>query len=270
MNQNKKLSSPWHKKLYGPLQIRETLNAPRYHKTAKTDVEFLIQSLKLNKNHNILDVPCGAGRHTLCFGKKGFFVTGVEINKHCLKLAQKNCRNLKTVAIKKANMKNLSWAKNKFDLVINLYTSFGYFKTDKENQSFLYELVKSVKPGGHLVIQTINRDWLLKVFSPVDWSESPHSYYMHGRKYDPKTNYMEGYNFYLDKKSGKGEKAYHRIRLYSISEMKKLLSSTGLVSLKVFANTKAEAVNKYSSDHPLFIGKKPKRKIGKKNQPLRE
>ena len=255
----RKPSNFWHKKLYGPIHTRENINAPIYHKAAKKEVEFLIQTLKLDKSQAILDVPCGAGRHSLVFGKKGFSVVGVDINDLCVKLAKKNCHGLKKVQVKKGDMKKLGWAKNKFDLVINLYTSFGYFETDKKNRESLYELVKAVKPGGQVVIQTMNRDWLLRVFYPVQWEENSRYSYLAGRKYDPKTHYIEGYIFFIDKKSGQGESIYHRIRLYSINEIKKLLKSAGLVNVKVFGNFKGDRLNKYSSSHPIYIGKKPKK-----------
>ncbi|MCZ0931560.1 MAG: hypothetical protein OXJ52_00170 [Oligoflexia bacterium] len=156
-------------------------------------------------------------------------------------------------------MKKLGWAKGKFDLVINLYTSFGYFKTDKENKEALYELVRAVKPGGYLVIQTINRDCLLKVFRPFQWEENSRYSSIAGREYDSKTHYIESYNIFLDKKSGQGESSYNRIRLYSMAEMKRLLKSAGLMNLKVLGNFKGDRPNKYSSFHLVYIGKKPKK-----------
>ena len=254
----KKLFNSWHKTLYGPIHARENINAPAYHKKAKKEVKFLIQTFKLDKSQTILDVACGTGRHSLIFGKKGFSTTGVDINDLCVRLAKKNCKGLKTVQIKKGDMKKLGWAKNKFDLVINLYTSFGYFKTDKENKKSLNELVKAVRPGGRLVIQTMNRDWLLKVYCPVQWEENTRYSYLAGRKYDSKTHYTEGYICFVDKKTGQGEMSYHRIRLYSIDEMKKLLKLAGLVNIKMFGNIEGGPLNKYSSSHPVYIGKKPK------------
>ncbi|MCZ0931561.1 MAG: class I SAM-dependent methyltransferase [Oligoflexia bacterium] len=91
----KKLSNSWHKKLYGPIHARENINAPIYHKSAKKEAQFLIQFLKLDQSQTILDAPCGTGRHTLAFGKKGFSVTGVDINDLCLKLAKKIVMGLK-------------------------------------------------------------------------------------------------------------------------------------------------------------------------------
>ena len=255
----KKLSHSWHKKLYGPIHIRENINSPIYHKSAKKQVGFLIQALNLNNSQTILDVACGTGRHALAFGKKGFSVVGLDINDLCVQFAKKNCRQIKAVKIKKGDMRKLGFAKSKFDLVISLYTSFGYFKTDKENKESLYELVKAVRPGGRLVIQTMNRDWLLRSFQPVTFEESFRYFYLAGRKYNPKTHYIEGYSFFIDKKSRQGEPSYHRVRLYSIDEMKKLLKSAGLVSIKVLGNFKRERLSKYKSSHPIYIGKKPKK-----------
>ena len=69
---NKNLSYSWHKRLYDSQTIHFTINAPEYKKKAKEEVNFLINILHLNqKEHSILDIPCGAGRHCLPFGEKG-------------------------------------------------------------------------------------------------------------------------------------------------------------------------------------------------------
>lgn len=233
-------SDSWQKTLYGSIFARLNLDSLPRHKTAKKEIEFLIHSLKLQKDQSILDVPCGTGRHTLALAKKGYSVTGIDINDICLKLAQENCQGMKNVKIKKGNMAQLNWAKGKFHTVLNMYTSFGYFRTDRKNKTVLKGLVQALKPGGQIIIQTINRDWLLRVFTPFNWWENSRFLLISKRKFYEKTKYIEAYQAVLCKKSGLWEKSCHRIRLYSIPEMKTLLRETGLKRIRVFKDSSGD------------------------------
>ena len=157
----------WQKTMYGEFSATLHLNSPTSHQKARKEVEFFIKTLGLKKNQMILDIPCGSGRHTLALAKKGFSVVGVDINDVCLKQARKNCKDMKNVQIKKGDMSHLTWAERKFDVLLNLFSSFGFFKMERENKEVLKGFIKALNPGGKIVIQTINREYVLKKFYPI-------------------------------------------------------------------------------------------------------
>lgn len=66
-------------------------------------------------------------------------------------------------------MSHLEWAEGKFDVILNLFSSFGFFKMERENKKVLKAFVQALKPGGKIVIQTINRECVLKNFIPFCW-----------------------------------------------------------------------------------------------------
>ena len=247
----------WRKTMYGSAYAKLSLDTPLKRKTAEKEAQFLARALNLQKGQTILDVPCGAGRHTAAFAKKGFAVTGLDINDNCLELARKNSKDIKTAKIRKGNMARLNWAKEKFDALLNLYTSFGYFKTDRENREVLEGFAQALKPGGRLAIQTVNREWLLRVFVPFGWEEDSKTLLISRREYNSKTKYMEVHQAFLRKKPKKREKSYHRIRLYSISEIKALLREAGLKKIKVFEGVSGSKALRFHSSHPIYIAEKP-------------
>ena len=256
MNNFKNFNS-WQKTMYGDFSTKLHLNSPASHKKAKQEVNFLIHILKLQKKHSILDVPCGTGRHTLALAQKGYSVVGLDINDICLKQARQTCRNMKNVQIKKGNMSRLIWTRGKFDILINMFSSFGFFKTEKENKQVLKGFIKTLKHGGQIVIQTINREYVLADFSPFQWKENAKFHIVSKRKYEPKTKYIESHQVFLCKKSKLWEKSYHRVRLYSISEMKTLLKESGLKKIKIFGNSSGDLAQRHYSSHPIYIAQVP-------------
>ena len=255
---SKTIKTPeWHKNLYDKWFIDDQLNSPYFRKYAQAEADFLVKKLKLKSGMSLLDVPCGAGRHAVEFAKLGINVTAIDINTECLKYTRKNCKGLPVTA-QKADMRDLSQYREKYDVATNLFTSFGYFPTDEENEMILKELISTLKPGGKLALHLINRDWLMKVFRPVDWKIKGDVLELEARKYDPKTKYNESYLIILNQKTGKAKSYYHRTRLYSKSEIVRLLKRCGLKNVKVYPACSTESFTKQENSHPLYVGQKLK------------
>lgn len=247
----------WHKKLYDKWFINDQLNSPYFKDFASKEVDFLFEKLSLQPGMSLLDVPCGAGRHSAEFAKKGVKVTAVDINLECLKFTKKNCKKLQ-VKVLPGDMKKLSKFKGKFDATTNLFTSFGYFQTDEENEQVMKQLVSTLRPKGKLAIHLINRDWLMKVFRPVDWKIKGNTLELEARKYDPKTKYNESYLIIMNLKTGKAKSYYHRTRLYSKNEITKMMKKFGLKNIKVYPACSEKSFTNQNDSHPLYIGEKVK------------
>lgn len=249
-----KHSNKWHTSLYDTLFAKIGLDSKEMHSRAEKEARFVARATRLPTDATILDIPCGTGRHAKALSKLGYAVTGVDINSDCLKLARKNCP--KNVSLKRGDMKKLSWARGKFDAVINMFTSFGYFSTDSENEAVLGQMVNCLKPDGRLVIQTINREFLLTIFDPARWGETQTYYHQEATRYDPKTKYVESQKIIIEKGSGRGHRYYHRARLYSAPELKALMRKCGLSKIKVYGDADGNKLDRLKSSHPIYIGTK--------------
>lgn len=249
-------SNKWHRTLYGQFFARVGLDSKARHQQATDEARFLVEALEIKAGSHILDAPCGTGRHALVLAKLGMSVTGIDISEACIKLARANCRGRQNIFIKTGDMKHLRWAEGKFDVVLNMFSSFGYFKSDLENKKVLKGFYNSIRPGGRVVIQTINRDWLLKIFDPARWGETPQYSWQEGTRYDPKTKYVEAQRIFVNKKTHRAEISYNRMRVYSISEMKSLMKEVGFSGIKVYGDIKGGQVNKFQSTHPIYVGTK--------------
>lgn len=248
-------SNKWHKNMYDKWFASSTLNSPELLQQAINESQFIVNKTKLKKNSLILDVPCGTGRHAVSLANRGHLVTAIDISKDCIKIAKKE-NNHKLVNFSIGDMANLKKHYEEFDLTLNLFSSFGYFQTDQENEATLKEMYKTLKPGGQLCLQTINRDWLLTIFTKNGWSENKAEFILQERDYNSKTFYNTNRMIVINKKSGKSKEYYHRIRLYSKDELVKLIKKVGFKKVQVFGSEKGEKFSKLKSARPYYFAKK--------------
>jgi len=112
----------------------------------------LTSYLNLKKGSKLLDLPCGKGRHSIYLNSLGFNVTGADLSKNSIKHA-KYFEN-DTLNFEVHDMREPF--KTKFDAILNLFTSFGYFDQDKMNIEVLKNLKNGLSKDGVLVIDFMN------------------------------------------------------------------------------------------------------------------
>lgn len=247
-------SNNWHKDMYDHYFADSTLNSEALRKKAIDEVDLIIKQTQM-KGASVLDVPCGTGRHAYLLAKKGFHVTGVDISEACLKIAKENWIH-PNLSYQIGDMSNLKNFKGQFDLVLNLFTSFGYFATDKQNEQVLKQLYNSLNDGGTLVLNLINRNWLLKIYSVNDWQESGDKYILNRRKYDPQTHYNEAWMKVIDKKTKNEVDYYYQNRLYSKTEIVTLLKNLGFKKVTIVGDHFGNKFSETKSSHPFFFAQK--------------
>ncbi|GGD92761.1 class I SAM-dependent methyltransferase [Planktosalinus lacus] len=130
----------------------------RDYKEAESFMKNLTRFLGLSKGDSILDLACGRGRHSVSLNKKGFDVTGVDISPASIVYA-KDFEN-DTLHFKVHDMCKPFPAK--FDAVLNLFTSFGYFEKEEDNLRTLHAIKSNLKENGKGVIDFMNVEFVLQ------------------------------------------------------------------------------------------------------------
>lgn len=140
-------------------------NSPYYHllyrhrneKDAGLFSDHLIANLQLPAGAKVLDLGCGRGRHSMYLNQKGFTVTGMDISEDNIRF----CRRFENAGLSFfVHDMRKRFAINEYDLVLNLFTSFGFFETDDENRKALANACRALKKGGRLVIDYLNTSYL--------------------------------------------------------------------------------------------------------------
>jgi SAM-dependent methyltransferase len=149
-------------------------NSPYYHllyrhrSPAEADsfvqrlAPWLHTQLSPQKPAQLLDLACGAGRHSHALARHGFIVTGLDLAPDSIAQAREH-RGADTAAdatppqFVVGDMRALPFADQTFDVILNLFTSFGYFEDPAEDRQVIQEIGRCLKPGGLFVLDHINR-----------------------------------------------------------------------------------------------------------------
>jgi SAM-dependent methyltransferase len=147
------------------------------------EVSVIWRALDLAPGLEVLDLACGNGRIANALAARGCLVTGLDITAAFVELAQRSAAAAGlTVAYHLGDMRALPWT-NRFDRIVNWRTAFGYF-SDEENRQVLDEAYRTLKPGGKLLLELNNRDWLLKNFQRASVVTRDGNYLADQRHYD--------------------------------------------------------------------------------------
>jgi len=139
----------------------EWFDTPYYHilysnrddREAEVFLTNLSAFLSMKPGSSVLDLPCGKGRHAVYLNQKGFQVEGADLSANSILEAQKTKASGLSFRVHDIRQ---PYATGKFDYVFNLFTSFGYFDREEENEQAFATLVSAMSPEGTLVIDFMN------------------------------------------------------------------------------------------------------------------
>jgi SAM-dependent methyltransferase len=150
------------------------------------EVAVIWQRLDLHAGMAVLDLACGNGRIANALGRRGCLVTGLDITPAFLEQAKQMAAAEEPMATYHlGDMRTLPWTAH-FDAIVNWMSAYGYFG-DEENRQVLGEAHRALKPGGKLLLELNNRDWVLKNFQRSSVVERDGNYLVDQRHYDVST-----------------------------------------------------------------------------------
>ena len=135
--------SPYYHKLY----------FNRNEKEAADFIHRLLVHLNPVKDSMMLDVACGLGRHSKILANEGFDVTGIDLSTNSI--AKARLSETSNLHFFQHDMRLPFWI-NYFNYAFNFFTSFGYFKSEREHYNAIRTISNSLKPNGVLVMDYLN------------------------------------------------------------------------------------------------------------------
>jgi SAM-dependent methyltransferase len=209
-------------------------------------IDLVERIIKPEKNSKILDLACGNGRVTNEFARRGYSLTGIDLSEQLLDLAKvKSLSSGLKIDFILTDMRNLNF-QNYFDIIINIFTSFGYFKSDLENEKVISQVYRSLKKDGWFVFDFLNSKYVIKNFEPENIIEIDNI-----RIHQKREIYLNRINKLITiSKNGIERKYFESVRLYDKKDLEKLLNSNKFVIQNYFGDYEG---NDFSEDSERLI-----------------
>jgi SAM-dependent methyltransferase len=184
---------------------------------APEEVDNLVSLCRPKAGASVLDLCCGPGRHSLELARRGFSVTGVDRTKRYLEEARRKAKKegLGVEFIQKDMRKFLR--PKAFDMALNLFTSFGFFEDQKEDELVAKNVFRSLKNGGVFVVDIMGKEIIARIFQERDWHR------------------VNG-GIMLLVKGGRVEEFSFSLRPYSAAELVRLLTDCGFSRTEVYGS----------------------------------
>lgn len=214
-------------------------------------IDNLLNYLNPSNDANFLDLACGKGRHARYLAEKSYYVTGVDLSEESIKAASEFENEKLEFFIH--DMRK-AFRVNYYDAILNLFTSFGYFNSDKEHIDTLKNIEKGLYPEGIFVLDFMNTQRISESLVPEESIEK------HGLRFD----IMRGLDsqwiikeIYIED-GDENHMFREQVRNFNLDTLSEMVKSVGMEIQDVFGSYDLDSFEPSTSDRCILICKKPK------------
>lgn len=235
----------------------EWFDSPYYHilyrhrndTEAQEFIDNLLNFLQPGKRAKILDLACGKGRHSIYLNEKGFDVTGIDLSAKSIEQA-KQFENQK-LQFEVHDMRQV-YMENHFDLVLNMFTSFGYFEDEKSDERVVESVLKSLKKNGVFVLDFMNSKKIISNLIPKETKT------IQGIEFKIERLVESGFIVKKIAFSDKGKEFNYeeKVKILALPDFEKYFINAGLVIKSVFGNYNLNPFDQDHSDRLILLAKK--------------
>ena len=207
----------------------------------------IMQFWNFETHHKIMDLACGKGRHSIYLNQLGYDVLGVDLSENSIAIANKNSNE--TLHFKVADMREPF--EEKYDAILNMFTSFGYFECDSDNLKTLISIKESLSEYGFGVIDFMNVNNVIpnlvaneiKIVDEIEF---------HIKRY-----HYDGYIFKEIDFETNSEKFHftEKVRAFTLQDFQTLMDEAGIDLLDTFGDYKLKKFHKLDSERLIMIFK---------------
>jgi ubiquinone/menaquinone biosynthesis C-methylase UbiE len=183
----------------------------------------------------VLDCPCGFGRHALLLADAGYRVTGADRSSVQLAEARRRIGEREWPQLVQADYRELPFGDASFDAVLNLFTSLGYLEREGD-VGVLREFRRVLRPGRALVVETTHRDRVVKIFAGHTWDElEDGTFFLQERELDPLLGLVATRHIALRPDGTRVERSFVH-HLYAATEWRAMLLEAGFETVEAFGD----------------------------------
>jgi ubiquinone/menaquinone biosynthesis C-methylase UbiE len=237
------INRDWYKNWFGNEYL--TVYAHRDDQEASDLIDLIQSNINVSPLEKILDLCCGQGRHALILAKMGYTVYGMDLSRTLLNAARFKKNKNQNAYFIQADMRYLPCV-DSFHLLLNLFTSFGYFDRDDENLKVFYEFYKVLQRGGNFVFDYLNKAHVQQNLVPFENEQ------VAGMQIDIERE-IKGSRVQkkiILKKNNKESLFYESVKMYQPDEICTMLKKAGLSVLRIFGDYSG---SEFNQDSPRMV-----------------
>ena len=186
----------------------------------------------------VLDLGCGNGRHARAWSTSGAQILGVDLSADLIQVARD--RKLTNTLFIEGDMRELAFH-DLFDVATSLFTSFGYFSSEEEDQRVLDGIARALKPRGVFVFDFLNATHVRQSLVP-ETKETRKGVAVHHRRWISDDGLRVNKHTTMRRSDGTIREQEESVRLYSEDELREKLSRAGFVVEDAFGDFDGQSV----------------------------
>ena len=239
-----KVDDNWWQDIFDEIYLMTDARTVCDERLTYQEVNFLEETLDLDKSAWILDLCGGQGRHSLELSRRGFInVTVLDYSRYLVDLGEKRAKRegLNTIFVQ-GDARNTGLPGQSFQFIIIMASSFGYFANEDENKKILNEAFRLLMSKGTLLLDLPDRDYVLQNFKPFSCHQVNEDITV-SRERELGDDIIYSRETVISKKKGCIRDRAYCTRLYSPEKISDLMYSVGFSSItckKDFMNREAE------------------------------
>ncbi|MCS7458774.1 methyltransferase domain-containing protein [Paenibacillus doosanensis] len=241
--------SDWYRKSFGDDYL--LVYKHRDVEGAYQEVKKMIEWLQLPQGAKVLDLCCGMGRHSMALNDFGYSVTGIDLSDVLLAEADR-LNERRQVRFLQGDMREVPLQES-FDAVVNLFTSFGYFEQDEENERVLGEIARLLAPSGQFIVDFMNPDYVKRHLVPFSSRQEGFCTIEETRRIE------DGFvrKTIVVSEQGSPERTYlEQVKLYGLEPFLAMLDRAGLEVSDVYGDYNASPYDRETSQRMIFVGRR--------------
>ena len=225
-----------------------------YQNRNEQEAEFFLCNIQkkigFSEGTKVWDMACGKGRHVNYLSKLGMRAIGTDLSKNSISLAEENFSGPHTEFF--VHDMRSPFRINYFDVVLNVFTSMGYFESRRDDERVFISAAQSLKPGGYFVVDFLNAQKVIENLRSEDTKTIGNIRFEIKREVQNDCIIKSILVLDEDKKLEFAE----RVRAYKLEDFSSFASLSGFEIVSVFGNYMLESFDEKSSDRLIILFKK--------------
>ena len=230
------VKADWWRDIFNANYLRTDGDVVNDDNITRAEVGTFLDLLQVEADACILDLCCGQGRHVLEMARQGYRnVHGLDRSHYLITRARGIARKEQLpVVLKEGDARKLPFPADRFDVVTILGNSFGYFETQQDDIQVLEEVRRVMKPGGRLLIDITDGDFMRASFEPRSWEWIDKNYFVcRERSLSSDNDRLVSREVITHVNKGVIADQFYAERLYSKGALESLLRQNGFTDVEL-------------------------------------